>query len=359
MGRRPVLTLLATALACLLVAAPAAARVPAGFVGITADDVFAGDAHYRTSNLSAQAAIGVQTIRQTFDWSTIERRRGEYDLRYHDEYVAKAAAHGIRVLPVLFNPPRFHRPSRGRATCPPRRNADFARFAAELVHRYGPGGSLWRERPDVPRKPIAAWQIWNEPNLRIYWCGRPNARRYVAMLRSVGGAIERVDRRAHILTAGLPPSTLQSAVPLDRYLRGMYRAGARRAFDSLAINPYARDPGELRRVLRSVRHLMNRRGDRSAGIWITELGWGDRGPRHRFVVGARGQATRIRSSFELIRRQRGRLRLRGAVYYSWRDASPYPPLYRDLWGLHTGLLRMNGGFKPAYFAFKRAVSRLR
>ncbi|MGH2846397.1 MAG: hypothetical protein ACRDL0_10355, partial [Thermoleophilaceae bacterium] len=114
---------------------------------MTAEEVFAGDANVRTSNLSAQAAIGIQTIRQTFDWSTIERRRGRYDLRYHDDYVAKAAAHGIRIVPVLFNPPSFHKPKRGRATCPPRRNATFARFAKALVRRYGRRGTLWRQRP--------------------------------------------------------------------------------------------------------------------------------------------------------------------------------------------------------------------
>jgi hypothetical protein len=355
----PALALLAAVAGCLLATAPAAAAVPSGFVGVTSDDVFAGTEDYRTTNMSSQAAIGVQAIRQTFDWSTIERQPGVYDLTYHDGYVAKAAAHGIRILPVLFNPPSFHRPGHRRATCPPRGNAAFVRFAQALVLRYGPGGSLWRERPDVPAKPIEAWQIWNEPNLPVYWCGRPNARGYVAMLRSVGQAIERVDRRAHILTAGLPASRLRGSVPLERYLRTMYRAGARRAFDSLAINPYATDHRQMRNLLRATRRLMNRQGDRRGSIWISELGWGDRGLRHRFIVGTQGQAKRIRKSFDVIRRERRRLRLRGVVYYSWRDARPYPPAFRNLWGLHTGLLRIGGEFKPAYYAFKQAVERLR
>lgn len=359
MGRRPALALLATAFACLILATAAAAKVPPAFVGITAEDIFAGDDNYRVANLSAQAAIGIQSIRQTFDWASIERRRGRYDLRYHDDYVAKAAAHGIRILPVLFNPPAFRRRSRGRAVCPPRRMKSFVRFAKALVRRYGRRGTLWKQRRGLPRNPIVAWQIWNEPNLGIYWCNRPNARRYVAMLRRVGRAIKRVDRRAHIVTAGLPPSKLKSAVPLDRYIRTMYRAGARRVFDSLAINSYAKNHRELRRLLASIRRLMNRRGDRRGGIWITEIGWGDVGPKHRFIVGARQQASRITKALALIRKKRRRLRLRGVVYYSWRDSPPYPPQYRDLWGLHTGLLDINGGFKPAFYAFKNGVARLR
>jgi hypothetical protein len=340
-------------------ASTAGAATPRDFVGVAADDVFAGDAAYRASTLQTQRSVGVGLIRQTFDWASIETAPGRYNLSAHDAYVASAAAHRVRVLPILLNPPGFHRRTSGRANCPPRRLSTMSAFARALVKRYGPRGSLWRERPDVPKTPIRSWQIWNEPNLGIYWCNRPNARAYARMLRVVGKAIRRSDRRAEIVTAGLPPSKLQSAVPLDRYLRRLYRAGAKRWFHTLAINSYAKNRRDLGDLLRSMRRLMNRSGDRRGRIWLTELGWGDSGPAHRFIVGRAGQAARIRSSFAYIRRNRARLRLRGVVYYSWRDLRPYPPLYRDLWGLHTGLLDLNGSPKPAFYAFSRAVKKLR
>jgi hypothetical protein len=358
--RRVCLTTLAILLACLGLASSAGAALPKGFVGLSADDVFARAGEYRESNLSRQASAGVRLLRRTFDWSTIETARGSYDLSYYDDYVAAAADHGIRILPILFNAPSFHLGRRaGRAACPPRSNATFAAFARVLVRRYGPRGTLWRERPNVRKLPITAWQIWNEPNLEIYWCGKTNARRYVAMLRTVGKAIKKVDRRAEIVTAGLPNSKLSSAVPLTRFIGQMYRAGARRAFDSLAINSYAKDQRELGSLLTSIRRLMNSGGDRRGRIWITEIGWGDQGLRHRFIVGARGQASRITKSFALIKKQRRRLRLRGVVYFSWRDQEPYPPLFQNLWGLHTGLLDNDGTPKRAFFAFERAVRRLR
>jgi polysaccharide biosynthesis protein PslG len=347
---------------CLIactIAAPAPGAPPRGFIGITADDVFAGDADYRTSNLSAMAAIGVGTIRQTFDWSTIERSRGAYDFSYHDDFVAKASAHGIRVLPILFNPPAFEAPTAGRATCPPRRMDAFARFASAVTQRYGRGGSLWREHPGVPANPITAYQIWNEPSLPIYWCNRPNVRRYVAMLRAASRAIKGVDRRARIVTAGIASSRLRRAVPAHRFIDRMYRAGARRWFDSLGVNPYPRDARQLRRSLAATRAIMNRHRDRRGRLWVTEIGWGDRGPRHRLRVGAAGQARRIRQAFAAISRGRRRLRLDGVVYYSWRDVPPYPPRYRDQWGLHTGLLRQSGVFKPAFRAFRDGAARMR
>jgi hypothetical protein len=358
--RRVCLTTLAIFLACLGLASSAGAALPKGFVGLTSEDVFARPGDYREQNLSRQASAGVRLLRQTFDWSSIERTRGNYDLSYYDDYVAATADHGIRVLPILFNAPNFYLGrTAGRAACPPRSNAPFSAFARTLVRRYGPKGTLWRERPNVRKLPITAWQIWNEPNLEVYWCGKTNAKRYVAMLRTVGKAIKKVHRRAEIVTAGLPNSKLSSAVPLTRFIRQMYRAGARRAFDSLAINSYAKDQRELGSLLTSIRRLMNSRGDRGGRIWITEIGWGDQGLRHRFIVGARGQASRITKSFALIRKQRRRLRLRGVVYFSWRDQEPYAPHFKNLWGLHTGLLDNDGTPKRAFVAFERAVRRLR
>jgi hypothetical protein len=344
--------MLAAAVAMALPAVAVAKPAGRDFIGITAEDVFAGDAGYRSANLQAQSSLGIGLIRQTFDWSTIERAPGQYDFSYHDEFVAAAASHGITVLPILFRAPDFHiGKRRGNAACAPRSNRTMAAFAQALVRRYGPRGSLWAERPGLRKLPIRSWQIWNEPNLPMYWCGRPNARQYVGMLRTVGKAIERADRRAQIVTAGIPPSTMRGAVRIHTFIGQMYSAKAARYFDSLAVNSYARDHKELGRLLGSIRKLMNERGDRRGSIWITELGWGDRGVEHRFVVGEEGQATRISRSLALIRKQRRKLRLRGVVYFSWRDAPPYPPDYENMWGLHTGLLDIHGAPKPGFHAF--------
>ena len=188
--------------------------------------------------------------------------------------------------------------------------ADYARAA---VRRYGPNGSLWRENPVARSMPIRSWQIWNEPNLGIYWCNRQNAREYASMLRVVGKAIKSEDPGAEIVTAGLPDSKLKSAMPLARFLTRLYRARGKRYFDTLAINSYAKNNAELSQLLRRTRRHMNRRRDGRARIWVTEIGWGDAGPAHRFIVGPEGQAVRIERSFSLLGRLRTRLRLRGVV----------------------------------------------
>jgi len=347
-------------LACAAVAAPSASAAPKDFVGIASAETFGRDGSFRTTNLRGIRAAGAGLIRQNFDWAYTEPSPGVYDFSYLDQYVSDTATRGLRLMPVLTNAPAFYkRAGSGRGAARPQDNATMAAWAQALVRRYGRDGTLWEERPYLNYVPITVWQIWNEPSLDVYWGPRANAREYAAMLKTVGRAITEVDPGAEIVTAGLPPSKLASAVPLDRFLKQLYAAGAAREFDTLAINAYAREASELEALLRTVRKLMNARGDRSGKIWITELGWGDKGAKHRFIVGAKGQAKRISQSFAVVRKLRAKLKLRGLVYFSWRDSKPYPPLFQNLWGLHTGLLNENGARKPAYRAFVKAARKLK
>lgn len=339
----------------------AGAAVPRDFVGIVSDDAFAGGHAYREATFAAQQLAGIGLIRQTFDWAAIERRRNHYDFSNYDAFVAAAARHGIEILPVLFDPPRF-RSSRPRrhyqpGTYYPRRYADLGAFGAAVARRYGRDGTLWAEHPELPRLPITAYQVWNEPNLPFYSPPRPNARRYVRLLKATGRRIRRVDPAAEIVSAGMPDSKL-SRPRIYTFLARMYRAGARGAFDTLAINPYARRPGGVLGILRRVRSIMRRHHDRRAQLWVTEMGWSDRGPGSTFRAGPRGQGQRIRRTLAALNRARRSLNLRGVIYYSWRDGRPYAPSFRDFWGLHTGLLRVNGTPKPAFAAFRRATAAL-
>jgi hypothetical protein len=87
--------------------------------------------------------------------------------------------------------------------------------------------------------------------------------------------------------------------------------------------------------------------DGDVPIWVTEFGWATRpGPGSKMTVDPDTQARRLQAAIPALAAQRTRLRLRGFVYYAWRDAKPYPG-GQDFWGLHTGLLTRRGNAKPA------------
>lgn len=330
-------------------------------VGLVSEDAFAAQGAARSDILRSQRDAGFRVIRQTFDWSTIEREKpGEFDFAYHDEYVSAAAAAGLDILPILLNPPAFHSPGGKRRpgddTPPPTSLRALERFAQAAVRRYGPGGSLWRENPDLPPRPVKSWQVWNEPNLPAYWGGDPSATEYARMLRRVSGAIEAVDPEAEIVSGGIPNS--RQGVPFERYVRRLEAAGGFEDLDTLAIHPYATAADGVLTAITRARRLLTALGRSETDLWVTEFGWATQGPRSPFTVGTQRQGDNIQAVIEELGRRAPELRLRGAIYYNWRDAKEPYLGGRDFWGLHTGLLRRDGTSKPALATFRQAIEQL-
>jgi hypothetical protein len=350
---------LALILGSLVLCAPAKAALPQGFVGLYADDAFFGDAGYRSSQLATQSRVGVETVRQPLEWWRVERSRGRFDFSDYDDYVAEAATAGVSVLPVLLGPPEFRssRPpaSRSHAMFPPASDGAFAAFVDAAVRRYGATGTFWSTHPDVPYRPIHSWQIWNEPNIPNFWRSGPNARQYLALLRAGAGAVRAADPTAEVVAAGLPNSKL--GVPFLDYLEQMYKAGAKGAFDTLAIHPYSRSVAGLLSLAERARTVMDRHGDRSR-LWITEFGWSTAGDASAFRVSERGQADRVAASVSALVAERRMLRLRGFVLFKWKDSVPGPELAGDPWPLHTGLLDASGAPKRGFWTFARTVGAL-
>jgi Glycosyl hydrolase catalytic core len=334
--------------------ASVAAGLPRDFVGLVAEDTFAASSDYRRAQFEAQAALGVQLLRQTFDWSKIEVAPGTYDFATTDAFVGDAARAGLSILPIVFRAPAFRGGGSSNIAYPPKKYSDLGDFGAVLIRRYGPNGTFWSENRDVPKVPIRAWQFWNEPNLKAYWGLRPNAKQYAQLLKAVVKPVKAADRRAQIVTAGIPESRI--GVPLKKFIPAMYKAGAKKWFDVLAINPYGHSAGTVITNLTQTRKIMRQYHD-SAPIWGTEIGWSDAGPAGPQRVGPQGQASQLRKVVKLVVRARRRLKVRGFVYFSWRDGLPYSG--KDFWGLHTGLLNIDGQPKPAYAAFQEAVAEAR
>ena len=330
------------------------AQAPEAFFGIVAEDVLAGDAAYRRRTLARQRAAGVRLIRQTFHWDRIERAPGEYDFAEYDAYVADVAKAGIELLPILFTPPEFRAerdPARG--TFPPDEPEQMGAFAERLVRRYGPDGELWRSQPGLEERPIRAWQVWNEPNLPGYWPEGPDPAEYAELLGPVADAIRRADPDARVVSAGLSESRF--GIPFREYVTGMFEAGAGDSLDVFALHAFARDaPGSVA-ALESTRALLGELGS-SAPIWITEVGWASSGPASPFTVGPEEQAERVSEALAAFHSRRRELGLEGVIYYNWRDA----PVYeggQDFFGLHTGLVDIDGKPKPALDAYRSVARR--
>ena len=356
-GRSPGrLLAVAVALLALWSAAPARAAVPVGFVGMYSDDAFFGGTSERAASLARQAGVGIALERYPFQWSRIERVPGEWGFAEYDGFVAAAAQVGLRMLPVLGDPPPFRStaPALPAANVwyPPASNADFADFAARLVARYGPNGRFWASRPDLPYLPVEAWQVWNEPNLPVFWGGSPNAAAYAATLKAAYGAIHGVDPAAEVVAAGIPDSS--RGEPFDSYVGALVEAGGAAAFDTFAVHAYAAGQTGAIEMTRHARDLLNSLGV-TAPLRVTEFGWSTAGPPSGFLVTETEQASWLRITLDTLAAERQALGLRGLVYFKWRDSLVAPGGF-DAWPLHAGLLRPDGLAKPALKVLEDALA---
>jgi hypothetical protein len=355
------------ALAFSLVAVPTAGaascstKAKAHFVGLGGGDSLNTNPFTAECVLAAQARAGAGTLRQGLDWTYVERSRGVYSFKTYDRWVGAAARHRMKILPILSNPPAFRAHNTARHISPPKSYAAYGRYAAALVAHYGPNGDFWTSHPTIPKLPIRSWQIWNEPNLPQYWGGKPNAKQYTRLLKVAAKAIHKVDPKAEIVTAGLPDSLIKHAIQARKYIPQLYRAGAKKWFTTLAINPYSHTAKGVVRLIKRLRAIMLKHRDRAGKLWVTEVGWATGGPRkQRFNLGRKGQAKQLKVLLPKLYHSRKRLKLRGVVWYGWQDRAPYPPEFdKSQWGLYTGLRTLKGRPKPSYKVFAKLAPKYR
>lgn len=223
-------------------------------------------------------------VKQSFAWRDIEPiEKGKYDWYRPDLIVDMVEESGLDLLVRIDRQPFWSQ----EEDWPPLENAppadlqDFADFCGILAERF--------------RGRIAAYQVWNEPNLSREWGGEPpNPAEYTELLKVCYEAIKESDPQAIVVSAGLAPTGtgLPLAIPDVDFLSGMYEAGAAKYFDVLGINApgYKAPPGVspeegeanpdygggrwfVFRHVEDIRQIMTAYGDSDKQVSILELGW--------------------------------------------------------------------------------------
>lgn len=349
--------------ALLVPAATAGARpkVPRGWMGVVATETsLLVDAPLWNAETAVMRRSGVQTVRLPVYWYGVEPEQGTFDLRALDALVEGAARRRLRVLPTLLGTPSWASAG-GAANAVPSDPAAIRPVLTALIGRYGPAGSFWAQHGELPRVPIRAWQIWNEPELDQYWHpSRPSAwaKTYVALLRSARRAIRAADPGADVVLAGLPNDSWN-------LLRRIYRAGGAGQFDVAAIHAYTSSARNVVRLLARDRRELDRNRGRRVGLLVTEMGWSSGAGRARpqkyvtWNTTERGQARRLTQVYRALAAARRRLRITGAYWYSWY--TPERPRSTD-WEDYTGLRRQRRDgrivSKPAQKAYRAIARRL-
>jgi hypothetical protein len=294
-------------------------------------------------------------VRATFSWARVEPRRGTYTWERTDALVRAAAVHRLQLLANVLEPPDWaqgkRRPAFPTGT-PPKSPQLYAGFVRRLVQRYGPKGTFWAQNPGVPRVPVRQWQIWNEQMAPWFWSKRPWAPSYTKALKASYQVIHRADRGAKVVAG--------SFVAIAGYsqwqgIKDLYKAGAKRYFDVIAVHPFTNDPNSVRasvdrmlEIVRRVRAEMRKRGDGRKPIILTELTWPaaiGKVPKRRLLgleTTSRGQNARMKAAYHRLVKVKRQLRITQAYWFSWATAYDAKSSFTDVSYRFTGLTRRRG-----------------
>jgi hypothetical protein len=252
----------------------------------------------RQRSLDLLQAAGITWIRQELPWEQIEpvAKGDTTDPSFggptwakFDDIVERASASGMQLVLRLDTSPRWALPPDATdGLSPPVNYDDYFDFVSQVATRY--------------RGKVAAYQVWNEPNLTSEWGHKPpDAAAYARLLAGASSRIRAADPNAAVVMAALSPTLTENSDALNElvYLQQLYDSGARGSFDVLALQAYglrggpddprtgSEDVTFSRPTL--VHAVMARNGDSDVPVWATEMGWNVNPPS--FAVQQFGRVT--------------------------------------------------------------------
>lgn len=231
--------------------------------------------------------LGVGWVKVQVSWKLYQPAPDQYSAELFgelDQLVHTAQANEIAVLLNVSKAPEWSRPTT-ELDGPPLDNDLFRQFMQVLALRY--------------QGQVAAYELWNEPNLQREWQGMPlDAAALVALLRSGAEGIHTADPAARIISAAPAVTGINDGLTAldDRvYFRAMLEAGVAQVVDGFGVHPYGwANPPEatvampdaaapthndhpsffFRDTLMDYGALLTEFGITDRQLWVTEFGWG-------------------------------------------------------------------------------------
>lgn len=205
--------------------------------------------------------LGVRLVRIPFYWGALQPRADTWDFSSIDAFMDAADRNGIRVVAVIaFDNDKVEQSPEGA-----RRNVFLAPEDFPLFQEYV------RRTVDRYKDRVYAWEIWNEPDIPLFWGGTMTE--FYGVARAAADAVREAHPDARLLgTAMTSMFGLYSAAGIE----GLHAAGALDRVDHPTMHTYVSDPRAYYHEFLRVKNAAAKFGHPGA-IWITEIGVPDGG----------------------------------------------------------------------------------
>ena len=294
------------------------------------------------------AQMGARWVRFDVKWSDVQwDGSASFNYSKYDPLVDAARARGLNVLANLAYSPTWARPSGTTDKWGPdtdARRAAYATFVDRTVRHFAGR--------------VSHWELWNEPNVDMFWNPRPNAAHYAALIRAAYPRMKVADPNAVVVAGATAPAD-SDGTRIDEvdFIQAVYANGGGGHFDAWSHHPYTVDPSwfhpnnawtQMAGTSPSIRSVMAANGDGSKRLWGTEFGGPTHGAPHTMTEAA--HAAQITEAYTTWN---GYSWTGPLFVYSQRDTRVYGAT-GDSW-FYYGMLRHDFTPKPAWDAY-RAVA---
>lgn len=265
------------------------------------------------------ADAGFRFIRMDYFWGGIEKEKGKYDFTAHDQLLATLDKRGIRAIFILDYGHPFY--DEGKSPFTDEGRAAFARFA-------GAGAEHFKGRGVV-------WEIWNEPNIGIFWKPEPNVEDYVKLARAAYAAVKKADPGATVVAPAL-------ACWDFAFLENAFKLGLLDCLDAVSVHPYGSiTPENATEYYATVRGLIAKYAPKGRDVPVVSGEWG-----YSAVKGMTVETQGYFLARELLVNLMNGVPL--SIWYDWRDDGPDPNEKEH----HFGTVYQDFTPKPAYIAMQ-------
>jgi hypothetical protein len=317
---------------------------------------FPKDSWPRFLGQASTAGVHAARFEALWSWAEPSRPQGDshtYDWSRQDDVVAALARAHMRWNAVLSFLPSWATGPNG-VGFPAQYHDDLAAFGAAVARRYGPGGAFWAAHPELPALPVAAYEVWSEPNSTNYWQATPDSADYEGVYAQVRSAIKAADPHAEVLVS-------LGWQDFAGFLGGMRAAaGDSWAIDGVAFHPYAPTPLGIVMLVQQLRTALRGAGSSDVPIHVWELGWprvpNGPGVAHSWDAGRVSDATRAvnmtLASDALLRSDCG-----------VPDVTPYSLVEKEVdpdnWEQWFGLYNTDGSATDTMVTWAQSIPRFR
>lgn len=245
--------------------------VPAAAEKVRVDKRFFGVHDASLSSVTTGVAGSIRLWDAGVTWRDIETSPGVYNFARLDAIVAAARARNVEVTLVLGMTPDFY----GGATAFPTDPGAWTRYVTALAQRY---------RNVSGHRGIAAYQVWNEANVKNFWTGTPL--QMAQLTKATWHAVKAVDKGALVVAPAMAARIGEQARGIGFfYFARISGIPIWRFVDVISLNLYPLDrylrgvgtPEISMELLAKARKSMRLRGvPQTKPIWNTEVNYGMR-----------------------------------------------------------------------------------